>query len=509
MPQKWARSHRFPSGPMELRQFFDHKLTDGNHGLMLQVVHETTRKTPLTTCYIDKWCQSARQPEIPQGSFRLSIEPREKIEGNTVGYQALAPFRKASQDPEVVGRGTDGQYWLCLRDLELLYEGRFERMTGLVNTPLTHIYQNVEFIESLYPEARSNSTFPGILNLSSAQKHTVYLWIAVHRYILYLADPANAGVKKLLDEGVACEKAFPRDVYPALTGQALYRSTEALEYRGRASNGKFAELTWAQVLSRDLSEALVMSEELVAAVEKGSNEEEENGESNDAESDEEENEFQASSQALDDATTEKKRKRSVKLNWLVDKTSRSTKRRAPLTRPVERVQSESSPSQPSKATTIKLKFPPKRPPPRPHKALLPPKATKTGQEDDNEGVEKGSNSELSNIDPKKDKGEHGEPRTNATAPTAENMGTPSSPKHASEGEKKDKEGGAAATTPADPDDETDGASTLPPSKTEVASCAPPTNPPSRPVKLAPKPTSRLCRKKASISKEVQSTEQEK
>ena len=217
------------------------------------------------------------------------MEPREKIKGNAVGCEALAPFQKAAEDPETVGRGADGQYWLCLRDLELLYEGHFARLTGHAETPLTHLYEYVHVIESLYPETRSSSSLPGVLNLSSAQQYTVYLWVAVHRYILYLADPENAGVKKLLDEGVACEKAFPRDVYPALTGQALYRSTEALEYRGRASNGHFAELTWAQVVSRDLSEALAMSEELVATVEKGSNEEEENGASNDGDSDEEEN----------------------------------------------------------------------------------------------------------------------------------------------------------------------------------------------------------------------------
>ena len=227
--------------------------------------------------------------ELTPGSFRLSMEPREKIEGNTVGFQALVPLRKALAEPEMVGRGADGQYWLCLRDLELLYEGHFERLTGLASTPLTHLYENVHFIESLYPETRSKSSLPDILNLSSAQQHTVYLWIAVHRYILYLADPTNAEVKKLLDQGVPCEKAFSRDVYPALTGQALYRSTEALEYRGRASNGHIAELTWAQVISRDLSEALAMSEELVAAVEKGSNEAEEREASNDADSDEEEN----------------------------------------------------------------------------------------------------------------------------------------------------------------------------------------------------------------------------
>ena len=217
------------------------------------------------------------------------MEPREKIEGHTVDFQSLAPLRKAISEPEIVGRGADGQYWLCLRDLELLYEGHFERLTGNAETPLTHLYENVDFIESLYPEIRQNTSLPGVLNLSSAQQHTVYLWIAVHRYILYLADPANAGVQKLLDDGVASEKVFPEDMYPALAGQALYRSTEALEYRGRASNGHIAELTWAQVVSRDLSEALAMSEALVATVEKGSNEEEENGASNDSDADEEEN----------------------------------------------------------------------------------------------------------------------------------------------------------------------------------------------------------------------------
>ena len=217
------------------------------------------------------------------------MEPREKIEGNTVGFQALAPFQKAIGDPKSVGKGADGQYWLCLRDLERLYEGHFARLTGHENAPLTHLYEYVDFIESLYPETRSNSSIPGILNLGSAQKHTVYLWIAVHRYVLYLANPANAGVKKLLNQGIACEKAFPGDVYPALTGEALYRSIEVMKYRGRASNGNIAELTWAQVISRNLSEALVMSEELVATVDKGSDKEEEDGKGNDADPDEGEN----------------------------------------------------------------------------------------------------------------------------------------------------------------------------------------------------------------------------
>ena len=347
----------------------------------------------------------------------------------------------------------------------MLYEGHFERLTGHAKTPLTHLYEFVHIIESLYPETRSSSSLPGILSLSSAQQHTVYLWIAVHRYILYLADPGNAGVKKLLDEEVACEKAFPGDVYPALTGQALYRSTEALEYRGRASNGHIAELTWAQVVSRDLSEALAMSEELVAAVEKGSNEEEENGQSNDADSDEEENgklslaffscfsiltrlililNFKNRAELWVWYNHEKaEKKRQARL---VDEASASTKLRARPTQPVKRAQPESSLSQPSPATTFKLKFPPKRPLPRPHKAFLQeknaPEATNTGQEVDNKDAEKDSNSELSSIDPNKNKGEHEDLQTQSRVPTAQNIETFSSPNHASAGEKKEKSRGS-------------------------------------------------------------------
>ena len=446
-------------------------------------------------------------------------------------YEMFRPVQKAAKDPEIVDRGADGQYWLCLRDLELLYEGHFELLTGHAETPLTHLYEYVYVIESLYPETRPNSSLPGILNLSSAQIHTVYLWIAVHRYVLYLADPANADVKKLLDEGVACEKAFPRDVYPALTGQALYRSTEALEYRGRASNGHIAELTWAQVVSRDLSEALAMSEELVATVEKGSNEEEKNGASSDSDSDEEENGklsfgvfllllypdsaytkfgFQASSQALDNASTTKKRKRSVKLNRLVVKASSSTKR---VARPVTRVQPDPSLSQTSPTTTVKLKFPPKRPPPRPHKAFLQEEealeATDTCQEDDHtEGVAKGSNSELHGIDPEKSKGGHEDPGTESTVQTAK-IGTPSSPKHACQGEEKEKEGAPVAAAPGNLDCEKDEAVSSSNTITKVAPSEPPINSPSQPLKFAPKQTSKLCRKKANIPEKVQTTEQEK
>ena len=106
---------------------------------------------------------------------------------------------------------------MCLIDLELLYEGHFERLAGAHDRPLTPLYSFTCIIESLYPETRSIPSLPAVLALSSPQRHTVSLWVCVHRWILYLADPANAGVKKLLEEGVYAEKALPKDLFPALT----------------------------------------------------------------------------------------------------------------------------------------------------------------------------------------------------------------------------------------------------------------------------------------------------
>lgn len=204
----------------------------------------------------------------------------------------------------------------------------------------------------------------------------------------------------------------------------------------------------------------------------------------------------------------KKRKRSVKLNRLVVKASSSTKRVARPTRPVNRAQPESSLSQTSPATTMKLKLQPKRPLPRPHKAFLQeknaPEASKTCQEDENKGVEKGSNPELSSVDPNKSKGGHEDPETESTAPTAQKIGTPSSPEPASQGEKKEKEGAPVAAAPGNPDGKKDEAVSSPNTTTKVAPSEPP-----QPLKFAPKQTSRLCRKKSNIPEKAQTAEQEK
>ena len=124
-------------------------------------------------------------------------------------------------------------------------------------------------------------------------------------------------------------------------------------------------------------------------------------------------------------------------------------------------------------------------------------------------MEEGSNSELLSIDPNKDKGEHEDRETESTAPKAQKIGTPSSPKHASQGEKKEKEGAPVAAAPGDPDGEKEQASLLSTSSTEVAPSEPPVYPPSQSLKFAPKQTSRLCRKKASTPKVARIAEQEK
>ena len=201
---------------------------------------------------------------------------------------------------------------------------------------------------------------------------------------MYLKDPANTDVKKLLEEGVYVERAFPKDLFPALTGQALYRDAETRGYRGRAFNGSYAELHWSQVSLRKLSEAMKMSDELVKAVEK--EEVEEDKVNHDAVSDHEKDgkylltfpsclstlietlqdsevDLKAVARASGGATAGNRRKRSVKINEIVDKgpSTRKRTRRAPPNRPPD--------PQPMLGTPFKLKFKPKTPPPRPHKAF--------------------------------------------------------------------------------------------------------------------------------------------
>lgn len=155
------------------------------------------------------------------------------LEEKTVGYQALAAFRRAIREPELIGTGADGQRWLCLVDLELLYEGYFHRLEGAAATPLTPLHTFTEIIESLCPETRSVPSLLGVLTLSSPQRHTLYLWIAVHHYILYLDDPANSAVKRLIKEGVYAEKAFPKELFLLLQAK-LFTARSRLKITGES-----------------------------------------------------------------------------------------------------------------------------------------------------------------------------------------------------------------------------------------------------------------------------------
>lgn len=106
-----------------------------------------------------------------------------------------------------------------------------------------------------------------MMALTSPQRHTVYLWVAVHQWVVYVCE--NSAVKKLLDDGVYVEKAFPTDLFPALNnGEALYLDEETRDFKGYSPNGICAELRWHQVLCTKLSTSLALSDELVEALER-------------------------------------------------------------------------------------------------------------------------------------------------------------------------------------------------------------------------------------------------
>lgn len=206
------------------------------------MVPRESAKTPLTTYFMSKWCQSNGPAVCTPGSYRLSLELRASIKSDTVGHKAVVPFREAISEPELIGKGAQKETWFCLRDLEQLYDGRFHRMTGKPSKSLNPLRASSHIIESLHPETRSVPSLPGILTLTSPQIYTLHLWVAVHRYILYLDDPANADVRNRPEQGRLVEKVFPKGLSPALTGEVLNRDAETRNFRGRAPSGHYVEL---------------------------------------------------------------------------------------------------------------------------------------------------------------------------------------------------------------------------------------------------------------------------
>lgn len=131
---------------------------------------------------------------------------------------------------------------------------------------LARLHQQIEWLNFSVPGTRSLPGFPGIITLTSPQRHTVYLWVAVHLWVFHPCE--NLDVKKLLDDGVYVEKAFPRDLFPALnSSEALYLDAETRDYRGYSPSGQPAELNWSQILEEKLSDSLKLSDELVEFLE--------------------------------------------------------------------------------------------------------------------------------------------------------------------------------------------------------------------------------------------------
>ena len=178
---------------------------------------------------------------------------------------------------------------MCVTCYEGLLDGRLYRIAHGDGIERPKLPRLIEWLHFIVPEIRSLPGSPDVLTLSSPQRHTVYLWVAVHHWVVYLCE--NPSVKQLLDDGVYVEKAFPRDLFPALnSGEALYLDVQSRDFRGYASNGKLAELAWNQVLEEKLSDSLRMSDELVhlleTEAEKTSSDESEEGRFDGEESDE-------------------------------------------------------------------------------------------------------------------------------------------------------------------------------------------------------------------------------
>lgn len=226
------------------------------------------RSMPQTTCHYGYQCDHQGRP--PSRRYRFNVEFKEVAMSTTYpiefrGEQSLSVVLKSLT---LMGYGKGGEIWICLSCFEGVLDGSLYRRLfgdGTATDP-TRLHPLIQWLNYIVPETRSVPAFPGAFTLNSPQRHTVYLWIAVHQRIVYLCE--NPNVKNLLKDGVYVEKAFPSDVFPGLNGaKTLYPDEATRDFRGYTSNGKIAELKWDQVLERKLSDSLAMSDELVEFLE--------------------------------------------------------------------------------------------------------------------------------------------------------------------------------------------------------------------------------------------------
>ena len=183
-----------------------------------------------------------------------------------IGYRGVENLSTVRRSPSLMGHGKGGEIWICLTCYEGLLDDKLYRNVFGDGEDPAGLHQLIEWLNFIMPEIRSLPGFPGMITLTSSETHTIYLWVAVHRWVVYLCE--NPNVKKLLDDGVYVEKAFASDLFPALNGnEALYLDAQTRDFKGYASNGKPAELRWDQVLCTKLSDSLAMCNQLVEILE--------------------------------------------------------------------------------------------------------------------------------------------------------------------------------------------------------------------------------------------------
>lgn len=239
--------------------------------MILQKIAADDYECPPTTCYCDHLCDHKGQPG--PGVYRFSLEPVQYALDATrpIGYRGLDTLKRVLASPaynRMTGYGLGGEVWLCLTCAEGIWDNKFWReVCGDTKAP-NAVHELIQISECIVPEIRSIPGLPGRFNLTSPQRHTLELWIAVHRRAVFVCDPANSAAKKLLDEGADVREVFPSEFFSDDSGQAIYRDAETRDFRGRASNDQIAELMWDQVFCKKLSESMELSDQLVARVER-------------------------------------------------------------------------------------------------------------------------------------------------------------------------------------------------------------------------------------------------
>ena len=224
--------------------------------MLLQRIPGKTIEIQPTTCGVRQCPQ--KENVFVHNDFRLSSESSNHFdsEKNTLGYKAAYPLVEVLESlthPECSKRGIGkrGERWRCLRCMEALCQklDGWLQLQHKKRAPLIG-HPFAEFAEFIFADERVLPKQSNHFTVHLIFKVALEKWKAVNRWTQYNCNPDTYKVQ------APPHVKVPKKLIPGVDGQSLYLDRGTRNLRGISDNGDLIELRARDCIDNPLLECL-------------------------------------------------------------------------------------------------------------------------------------------------------------------------------------------------------------------------------------------------------------